>query len=655
MLPKLHLAWIAILLAAVPVFAGADGWLPIDLADPSLNAPAVERNADAEVIFWDVRLDDSKPLNLVLSHYVRLKIFTDRGRESQGKIDLSYADNVIVDQIAARTITPDGKFIELKPEDVFERTVVKLNGAKLKTKSFAIPGIVTGAIVEYRWREVHVGSFALYVRMPFQRELPARSVTYHFRPLTGFRTPIPMRLAYFHMPPIDLTAEPGFFFRSTMTNVPAFRSEPYMPPEDEVRHWMLVYYSRPVSINPDTYWPGASADAFESFKPHLKITDEVQKAASEAIGAATSPEEKLQRLFEFCREKIKNIDSGDSEMTAEERAERKENKTPADTLKRGEGSGFEINLLFTALAVAAGLDAHVALSPNRAANFFDRTFPNLYFLRLVLVAVKTGDTWRFFDPGAAYVPQDMLRWQEEGQTVLVLGPERPGLQRTPLSPPEKSKKIRTANLRLNDDGTLEGSARIEYTGHVAAEQRQQYKRESATQREQEIRDEFKKQMGTAELSDIQVENLNEVTKPLAVSFHVRAGGYASQTGKRMFIQPAFFQHGLNAIFTATERKQDLYFPYLWSEQDDVTIELPNGLNLDPANLQQTKPTVLGGASEFKSSITRGNDGRTINYTRSFVFGNGGMTYFLAYRYPEFKSYFDSIRQQDNYAIALARG
>jgi len=38
--------------------AGGEEWRPVDAADIALKTPIVEPNADAEAIFWDIRIDD---------------------------------------------------------------------------------------------------------------------------------------------------------------------------------------------------------------------------------------------------------------------------------------------------------------------------------------------------------------------------------------------------------------------------------------------------------------------------------------------------------------------------------------------------------------------------------------------------------------------
>ena len=96
--------------------AGGEEWRPLDPAHLALKAAVVEPNADAEALFWDIRVDDGGQNDLVLSHYLRIKIFTERGRENHSKIDIPYVSGVKIKDVAARTIKPDGSIVELTKE-----------------------------------------------------------------------------------------------------------------------------------------------------------------------------------------------------------------------------------------------------------------------------------------------------------------------------------------------------------------------------------------------------------------------------------------------------------------------------------------------------------------------------------------------------------
>ncbi|MDQ3322216.1 MAG: hypothetical protein M3525_07280 [Acidobacteriota bacterium] len=74
-----------------PTFAGGDDqWRAVSPAELALKTPKVEPDADAEAIFWEVRVDDSAADKLALNHYVRVKIFTERGREKYSKFDIPF-------------------------------------------------------------------------------------------------------------------------------------------------------------------------------------------------------------------------------------------------------------------------------------------------------------------------------------------------------------------------------------------------------------------------------------------------------------------------------------------------------------------------------------------------------------------------------------
>ncbi|HSS19851.1 MAG TPA: DUF3857 domain-containing protein [Pyrinomonadaceae bacterium] len=650
-LPPLYLFSILLLLP-ISVFAGSD-WRPVDPAELALKAPVVEKGADAEALFWEVRLTDEVDggtPRTVLQHYVRIKVFTERGRESQSKIDIPFLSSWRIQDIAARTIKPDGSIVELKKEDVLERTIEKQNGTKIKAKSFAMPGVEPGSIIEYRWKEIRNDQLATYVRLYFQREVPVQQVKYYIKPLSlpGFE--YSMRAQTFNGNTSPFTKEKEGFYGVTMSNVPAFHEETRMPPEDAVRPWMLVYYSKETTLKGESYWQDYGKRTYDEYKPLMKVNDEVKTASAAAIEGATTPEEKLTKLFEFCRSKIKNVNDDASGLTSEQRAKIKDNKSPADTLKRGMGTGLDIDMLFGALAIGAGFDARVVRLSDRGDTHFDKGFLDDYFIQSYDVAVKVGDEWRFYDPASTYVPMGMLRWQEEAQEALVADPKNPFWVTTPLSPPEKSKVKRTAHLTLSEDGTLEGEARVEYFGHQGVFRKEWDDDDSPAQREDTLREAVKKQMSTAEVSAIKIENVTDPVKPYAYTYHVKVSGYAQRTGKRLFLQPEFFQHGNAPLFSSSERKYPVYFSYPWSEEDEVTIELPDGFSLDNADAPQ--PFGSPPIADYKPTIAVTTDGKTMVYKRTFYFGGNGTIVFPVDSYTRLKGFFDAVHNSDNHTVTL---
>jgi Domain of Unknown Function with PDB structure (DUF3857)/Transglutaminase-like superfamily len=637
-----------------PIQAAGDEWRPIDPAHLSLKNSTVEKDADAEGLFWEVRIDDNPEGDLIFTHHLRVKVFTERGRESQSKVDLPYGNfsgsEIKIKDIAARTIKPDGSIVELKKQDIFERTIVRLSGLKVKAKSFAMPAVEPGCIIEYRWREVRVNRDANYIRLQFQRDIPVQRVQYLIKPYSYPDSTF--NGITLHAESTPWKKEKDGFYMTTMTNMPAVHEESRMPPEDEVKIWMLVFYQKALidKHTPEKYWSELGKGYYDRTKSLIKANDEVKQMAASLTADAKTDDEKIARLFDFCRTKIKNTGNDASGLTPDERAKLKENKNPSDTLKRAMGTGGDIDLLFAALANASGLDARIVLAPDRGDLFFNKELPNSYFVSPQNIAVNMGGTWKFFNPGYNYIPLGMLRWQEEGLQSLITDPKEPVWVETPMSSHEKSLIKRIGKLKLTDDGTLEGDVTVEFTGHFAIERKEDVDEESETQREENLREELKGQMSAAEITNIKIENVTDHVKPLVYTYHVRFPGYAQRTGKRLFLQPAFFQYGLGPLFATADRKYPVYFHYPWSENDLVEIDLPKGYALDSpdAPLPFASPEI----SEYKPNLAASTDGTLLVYKRSFYFGGKGAVLYPVHAYPALKTYFDTMHKQDNHSIAL---
>jgi hypothetical protein len=627
----------------------------IEVSQLKATKPSVDPEADVEALLWDTSVEEAQQGNEPQTryrHFLRLKVYNERGVESLKQVDIPFGNDVFVGDIEARTTRPDGSEIELQGKDVFERTLVKANGLKVKVKSFAIPGLVPGAIVDYHWHETHIKEFAHDVVLDLQRNVPVLKVRHHVKPsemaqdlgysmsVRGFNQPVPQG-----------EQDRRGFTTFTYTNLPAFKEEPFMPPEYMLRRWMLIYYSEDSNVQPQKFWRKRAAKLFDSFKPR-KPSRAVQDALAVAGGAASSPAETMSRLMAFCRGKIKRIDLDSSGLTPDERKKLSENEDSDDTLAHAYGTGGDVIRLFLDLAGAAGLDARAASLPDGSFHGFEPGFPNGYFLRSLSVAVRNGDGWLFCDPAATYLPSGMLRWQEEGQIALIGDPDQILLIATPNAEPDRSLARREAKLRVSEDGTVEGEVTEEFTGHLASRLKNANDEKSAAEQTEALKEEVKKRLSTAELSEVVFENVKDPERPLKRRYHVRVPNYAQRTGRRIFFQPSFFEKGAAATFPASKREHPILFPFAWSQEDHVTVEVPPGFTFE----QPSMPAGLKSEPVASYSTTaRILNGTTLDYARQFKFGGKGSLFFPADVYPALKQFFDALYEADNHTLTLSQG
>ncbi len=626
-------------------FAQDKTWREITPAELQMKTGAVEADADAEAIFWEVRIDDASQ-DLVMKHYVRVKVFTERGREKYSKVDIPFRKGSKIKNIMARVIKPDGSIVELAKADVFEREIAKADKLKIKAKSFAVPGIEPGVIVEYRYQEVYPLSSANNMRMVFQHDVPIQNISYYFKPAAN------VRYLTFNMNDNKFVKDKNGFYRATLENVPAIKEEPRMPPDDEVRSWLLLYYTDDTKVDNSNFWSRAGGYIARTWeiKDTLKPGKELKAAAEEITAGASTPDEQLKKIYDFCKTRIKNINF-DTTLTDEQKEEIKPNKSTGDTYKKLRGTATDINELFASLATAAGFEARLAFGGDRSEKFFNPNQAHVSFIHFTGIAVKVGGNWQFYDPGSLFVPYGMMTWMEENTSVLLLGYKDYITTQTPMSGTEKSMAARSGKFKLLEDGTLKGTVKIEYTGHLSHLYKSNNYDESVNKREEKLKEEIKKRMSTAEVSDIQIENVSEAEKPFVYQYKVRVPNYAQKTGKRIFLQPGFFEYGENPLFSTATRKYDVYFNYPWSETDDIEIELPKNFALDnadaPASLADPQ-----GISLLDIKMGVDNVTNTIKYRRKFHFGGGGSILFPSRTYQNLKALFDEFHKSDTHTITL---
>src|SRR5215204_4959064 len=327
-------------------------WRRVSQEELDMKTPKVETDADAEAIFWEVRLDDEKRKKMFYNHYVRVKIFTERGREKFSKFDIPFTKGRTIEDVAARVIRPDSEIIELAPTDIFEREILKAGKNYVRAKSFAVPGIEPGVIVEYQYKEIIKGDSADNERLFFQRDIPLQKVTYYVRPYKNSS----LNFNFQNMSQMRFLMNNEGFYVGTRENVPAFKEEPQMPPDDEVRQWVLLSYTSFYGFR----WSLWGTTLGMGFDEVTKPNKDIEQKARELVVNVSNDDDKLRRIYDFAQKQIRNI-SFDKSLTDEQRAAIK-NKKASDTLKRGMGDASDIDFLFASLAKAAGFDVNLMLS-----------------------------------------------------------------------------------------------------------------------------------------------------------------------------------------------------------------------------------------------------------------------------------------------------
>ena len=241
--------------------AQAKDWPPISAEElamkeypPSLGAPAI-------ILYREVYIIDKRSM---ATEYYRIKILKEEGKK--------YADVIIpfagvrVEGIQGRTVHPDGSVVNFDGQ-VFEKPIAKRRRQKILVKTFALPEVKVGSIIEYKyrilWKRISLSLYGLDFGMggirgtlergyslstqPWrvQQHLFTRRARFSFQPLS-----VPLGWTWLGLP---TSKSPSYQADGTiqleLENIPAFEEEEYMPPESFLKSRVAFFMFRERQAN----------------------------------------------------------------------------------------------------------------------------------------------------------------------------------------------------------------------------------------------------------------------------------------------------------------------------------------------------------------------------------------------------------------------
>ncbi len=155
-----------------PVSAG-DEWQPISPEELKMTSVPEAPGAPAVYLYRQVDRDDSNRTPHEYN-YARIKILTEEGRKYADVEIPFFKEEGNIHSVKARTIRPDGSIVNFDGK-AFDKTIVKAKGVKFLAKTFTLPDVQVGSIIEYHYMyDLNEGYVAGVGRPGCRREPPRR-------------------------------------------------------------------------------------------------------------------------------------------------------------------------------------------------------------------------------------------------------------------------------------------------------------------------------------------------------------------------------------------------------------------------------------------------------------------------------------------------
>ncbi len=629
---------------------------PITPEDLALKDNPASPGAAALILYYAVETDNTKSTE---TQAVRIKVFREEGKK-HANIDIPYFDKATrVEEIRARTVGPDGKAVEFT-DQIYDREIVKAKKYRVNAKVLTLPNVQVGSIIEYSYRLHFKGNIPDVFRHPggylvtsgftypaaewtIQQGLFVRHAHFTLRPEKGAQ----IQEHYVAMPEnlTPRTMSDGTI-QLDMENVPAYEEEEYSPPEDNLKTRVDLYYAVGF-YGVEGYWMGLARRRAEQYDSFVGKSKAIEREAARLIAASDSEETKLRKIYARVQQ-IRAV-SYESEKTEKERKQEnlKENKNAEDVLNRGYAFANEINLLFVALARAAGLEAYPVLVRSRNRSFFMKEFPSEYQLNAMVVQAHAGSSVIYLDPATRFCPFGLLPWEETDAGGVRVDRVRPDVGSTPSTKSTDAVTRRKADLRLNEEGGLQGKVEVTYFGQEALSRRLEAIREDEPARRKELEESMKNGLAQgATVKLLSAEGWESPEGPLKAEFEIDVPNFATPAGRRLLLPLGVFHTNQRNPFLSARRVHAIYFSYPQETYEEVRLELPAGMQAESLPVARKADQ---GAAYYEFSTEK--EGDTLRVTRTWRISS----YFVKQQqYPILKGFYERVMTGDSQQATLMR-
>ena len=600
------------------------------------------------VILWRQVDRDDRGLTAHEVNYVRIKILTEEGRkyaDVEIPFSKSIGNNVV--HINARTIGPDGSITSYDGK-VFEKYIVKAKGVKYMAKTFTLPNVQVGSIIEYSYA-VDLSEYKIFdSHWILSDDLFTKAANFTLKPYTSSYIPINVRWSWQGLPAGTEPPKqgPDHIVRLQVQNIPAFHTEDYMPPENELKARVDFTYSDELpERDANQFWKKKGKKLNDSVESFIGKRKAMEQAVAQIVSPNDSPEVKLRKIYA----RVQQLRNTSYEVRKTEQQQKREKEKEAsnveDVWKRGYGDGAQLTWLFLALTRAAGIESYGVMASDRRNYFFNPIVMDAYKLDANVVLVKLNGKEMYFDPGAAFTPFGMLAWSETGVQGLRLDKDGGTWVRTTLPESSDSRIERNATLNLSETGDLEGKLTITFVGLEAMQRRVEERNEDESERRKFLEDEAKEYISAA--SEVDLANKpdwSSSSTPLVAEYKLKIPGWVSGAGRRAMLPVGIFTASEKRVFEHAQRVHPIYFEYPFEKMDDVTISLPVGWqvsSLPPAKSQDGKVVLY--------TLKAENDKSTIHLSRKLKVD---LLLLEPKYYPALRNFFQVVRSGDEEQVVL---
>ncbi|NBW35398.1 MAG: DUF3857 domain-containing protein [Cytophagia bacterium] len=537
----------------------------------------------------DAWMDTDNGYELVVNYHVRIKIFKQAGVEKANVVlPLRKSDKNkerIIDLQASSFNLVDGVMLETKMNN---KAIFEEDGGKFYDyKKFTIANAKAGSIIEYKFslRSPYIYNFYTW---EFQSDIPKRKSEYwatipgNYIYNLSLRGSLKLSLNENKIIQKCVVISGGSYgtgihadcirYKFAMEEIPAFVEEEYMTAK--LNFLSAIYFE----LSEVRYFDGRVdkvtkqwKDADEELKMDKKFGVQL-KRGKDVIGEQLKTIAALKldslgvanKVYDYVKESYQwnEVYGIYSEFGVKE----------ALVTKRGNVG--DINLTLIAALKYAGFTAEPLILSTRRNGLPTDIYPVISDFNYVIAKVKIGGKVYLLDATDDFMPFGMLPERCFNGKGRVLAEK--GSYWHEIKPTEKARIVNMCNMKIAEDGKITGIMQRSFFGYRAVSKRKELLRFSDTaEYENALSDEF----GSFKPSDIKIEHVNELNKPVAESFAIEADEFVSAQPANFLFNPFLTGKLEKNPFKSETRLYPVDFGVPIDEMYILKIELPENISV----------------------------------------------------------------------------
>jgi Flp pilus assembly protein TadD len=371
-------------------------------------------------------------------------------------------------------------------------------------------------------------------------------------------------------------------------------------------------------------------------RPQAKVTSEIQAEATEITQGMLTEPEKLHAIYDFVSTRFRyiGISLGVGRYTPH---------AATEVLANQYGDCKDKEALFEALLQASGIKSYPVLISSHYQVSSDQPSPALF--NHVISAIPQGDSFLFLDTTSEVAPFGLLSFQIRDKYALVI-PEQGSarLVRTPAETIFTNTQKFEMDATIDENGILDGKARLESRGDRELIQRQAFLSTAQTQWQQ-LTQNISESMGFGgTVSDVSAAPPQTTADPFWLTYSYHRPDFPDWPNQRIALALPFM--GLPSL---TEKeiasKESLLLGSIGEILFSARIHLPKGYTPEIPPAVDVKRDF----AEYTATYSYDNESGALHATRKLV---GRLREIPATERPAYESFVKAVQEDEGRYVSV---